>query len=223
MERGVKEPGRFELRAGSWDEEGRPSAAEVVRREVNWYRASLGVIGVIFFSGLCAWFWFRETPTYSLLQLRKAIEARDAETAMRYIDVDAVVDGMFASAGNGGGLSSPGRSSPEAFAEAFAQGMVAMMGTVVKEGIRTGLRRAITVGDDNNTLLREFLGRDGAGMSVSQDGDAARVTLSRSRTVLLMRRAREGGWRIVGVEGLERAVKGLPGGPAGPGGSGRGT
>jgi len=51
--------------------------------------------GIIFLVAVAGFVYAKSTPQYSLYQLRKAIANHDADTAMRYFDVDSIVDNQI--------------------------------------------------------------------------------------------------------------------------------
>jgi len=207
---------RQNVRLGSWDEgSGAQEPPGSGKSEIDWFRVGAACAVLLFALGIYGWLWFKGTPTYSLMQLRKAIAARDADAAMMYIDMDSVVDGLLRQAM----AKNPQAASPQPhdmkdtkavmqdMGQILAQGMMAMFTPMIKEGLRTGVRQSIASGDDNSVLRKDLLAEGKAKPSVSRRGKDARVTLGDGKTVLVMRKAPEGYWRIVGVEGAEAMFK----------------
>lgn len=59
----------------------------------RWMLAAAGSATVIL---ILAFFYIRGTPSYSLYMLQRAVENHDADEALKYIDVDSIVDRLAA-------------------------------------------------------------------------------------------------------------------------------
>src|SRR5215475_9828122 len=57
------------------------------------FAISVGVIGLLIFAGL-GWYHYTSTPQYSLVQLAKAVKAKDYETARFFVDDERLADSI---------------------------------------------------------------------------------------------------------------------------------
>jgi hypothetical protein len=106
----------------------------------------LTVIGFLYVKG---------TPHYSLYQFRKAVENHDAETAMKYFDVDSIVDNLMNDLMKEWETKKP-KDEWEAMGQDFARGLITMMLPQMKEAIKGQLKSAITTPSDDKTAIKDI-------------------------------------------------------------------
>ena len=166
-------------------------------------RSSLLTIGMSFFcivlivAGL--FFYIKGTPRYSLYQFRSAVDDRDVDGAMKYLDIDSIVDKLAQD------VITPREEPPaqneyEQMGRNFGKGLMMLMLPALKEAAKTGIREQIAnpkhpgqEGKYNFTSARSLWD-----LSVEQTGNIAVVSISDPKSaVIKMRKAPEGHWRIV--------------------------
>ena len=138
------------------------------------------------------------TPQYSLYQFRTAVEAHDAETARRYLDVESVVDSMI------DGVTDTGRSSGneslwEEMERGFAGGFMALAAPAIKESMRKQLRIALTRPSEDTTVIRKITTTRLRAFEVKREGTTALVTVRDDPRVVFRMRKSGGSWRIVQI------------------------
>jgi len=137
---------------------------------------------------------YKSTPSFSISQLRKAFANNDPDSAMQYLDADAMVDHF---------LRNTNKGDPEVVA--FA--------ALMKEKLKEGLRLAAAKTVDKNEIRRQMAGSMADEPMVDREGvGAARVSFSNKTFVLLMKsNIGDKRWRIVGIEGvnLEKWIRAL--------------
>lgn len=162
------------------------------------------IFGVIVLVLAGGFFYVRGTPQYSIFLLTRAINNHDADAALRYIDVDSIVESLAKSmfvdrAGSG-------RASKD-MAAAISMNMPS-----IKEGMRAYLVSVIrsqdAVGDAKRGATLGLAGFDihdvGAltiwGLDIETTGKTARVKLKgKQGQNAQMIKTDEGYWKFVGV------------------------
>lgn len=105
----------------------------------------IAALAIIVFLAV-GYFYVRSTPHYSLYMLKKAIEKHDPDEALKYIDIDSIVDNLGR---NLFGNKEKG-ASQETSRKSSLKGMVADALPGIKGSIRSSLREAIASGGKNN-------------------------------------------------------------------------
>lgn len=101
----------------------------------------IAALAVIVFLAV-GYFYVRSTPHYSLYMLKKAIEKHDPDEALKYIDIDSIVNNLGR---NLFGNKEKG-ASQETSRKSSLKGMVADALPGIKDSIRSSLREAIASG-----------------------------------------------------------------------------
>lgn len=147
---------------------------------------SLAILAVAIGGG---YYYFTGTPTYSLYQLKKSIQAHDSATFNKYVDTDRVIDGLLTDAMKGTDADS--NNNPFA---GLAQTFLLSMKETLKSSINKNVEDISNGKGDKITGLRI--------KSVTKEGKSANVTLENSNSEeihLSMINVPEGYWRIVSV------------------------
>ena len=173
-----------------------------------WSRVLVGILTAIAISLFAIWYALSGTPQYSLYQLAKSIQARDIETAQRYIDLDRVADEAtdtfvdFA-------RSEVGSSGVQGFGQDLAQGLIELMLPALKARVRdkfrTQLRKAI---EEGNTETRFFsipsqVADIRARVQVEKNGKTATVKVTDGKKVISkfrMAQKPDRRWQIVALD-----------------------
>jgi len=144
------------------------------------------------------------TPSYSLYQIRRALNEHDYPTFSRYVDVDSVVDQAFEELQLGAGESAPrgflGKLLKKGLSSAFAR----ETREVVKAGVSIAVEQAVT---DRNRPLPQIpafaiLGALWQGHT-EEDTTAFPIKLKKGvRIEVKARQTSEGIWRVIEVANL---------------------
>jgi len=110
-----------------------------MRRKI--YIAASAIIVILAVGFLCV----RSTPHYSLYMLKRAIEAHNPDQAMKYINIDSIVDNLGR---NFLGISEGGVGS-ETPRKPFLKGIMIDALPGIKESIRSSVRAAISSHGEN--------------------------------------------------------------------------
>ncbi len=120
-------------------------------RRRKWLRALGIVFAIIAASSVAAWYFLSGTPEYSLYQLSRAIQAKDAEAAQRYIDLDRVADEATDT------VIDFARSKTSVGRPQLAQGLIELLLPALKAGVRdkfrTQLRETVEGGRTESRFL----------------------------------------------------------------------
>jgi hypothetical protein len=138
------------------------------------------------------------TPQYSLYQFRLAVEAHDAETARRYLDVESVVDSMI-DAVTDAGRSSGSESVWEEMGRNFAGGFMVLAAPAMKESMRKQLRTALVRPAEDTTVIRKITTSRLREFEVKREGTTALITVRDDPRVVFRMRKSGGSWRIVQI------------------------
>ncbi len=157
-----------------------------------------GIIGLLFACGGLGWYWWTTTPEYALSQIQKAYATHDVNLALKYIDIDAIFDNLWARfetkmnqqlASSNNGYA--------AFGALLGETMVQNMKPTLKENLRTQLLDSIK----NGTIATSSVASLVAHHTITREADT--VIVSSADTPLKLRMEKEDGiWRVVAVDGL---------------------
>jgi hypothetical protein len=162
------------------------------------------IFGAVFLILACLFVYVRGTPSYSIYLLARAVNNRDADTALKYIDVDSVTESLAKNLFIDGGA--PRRTSKD-LAQAISMNMPS-----IKEGVRTYIISAIRSGEDPGSGKRGTAIRFGNfdihnirastlwNLNVATEGSTALVRLKdKPGGSARMRKTSEGYWKFVEV------------------------
>ena len=160
--------------------------------------------GAILLAFLCGFLYIKTTPWYSIYQLSRAVNDHDADTALKYIDVDSVTESL--AKGLSTGNSTSGRINKDVAAA------ISMNMPSIKEGVRLYLISVIRsqddVGDRKKTAAIKFGSVDIHNLKISTVWRLDIETRGRTAYVKLkdkpgqtatMTKTDEGYWKFVGV------------------------
>ncbi|HAR95663.1 MAG TPA: hypothetical protein DCR97_06845 [Deltaproteobacteria bacterium] len=156
-------------------------------------RIVLSILAVIvLIGGGCA---TTGTPRESLSQLRSALLNHDAETALRYIDVDSITDHLVDDILNGYGTSDEALTS---LGIGVGRNLQPLLLPLVTEAIRKQLRKAISSTEDNpyfGSIRKAHIFY--LNVTVEEDGRAFVEPKGKSDFAFRMAKTGEGYWKIV--------------------------
>ena len=95
--------------------------------------------GVLLLMAACGFFYVKGTPYYSIYQLGRAVAHRDADAALKYVDVDSVTESLVQNL-----LLNAGAPS---HVDKGMKAAISMNMPSIKEGVRTYLITAIRAGE----------------------------------------------------------------------------
>ena len=165
----------------------------------------MGIIVVILVSGFV---YAKGTPQYSLYQFRKAVENHDADTAMKYFDVDSIVDNLMNDFMKAQDEKKPANEF-EAMGNNFAKGLMAMMIPTMKETLKGQLKTAITTPSDDKTPLKGIQQGSLSDFEIKTEGKMS--IISRKDDIDMkfkMVKTTDGHWKIVQMM-MPDAMRGL--------------
>ncbi len=162
------------------------------------------ISGAILLMLLCGFLYIKTTPWYSIYQLSRAVNDHDAETALKFIDVDSVTESLAKSLSAGGGAS--GKINKDVAAA------ISMNMPSIKEGVRLYLISVIRSQDDAGDRKKAAAIRLGSvdihnlrmstvwRLDVETRGRTAYVKLKdKPGQTATMAKTDEGYWKFVGV------------------------
>lgn len=162
-------------------------------------KATLLVIGLVVLIVLAGagWYWWTTTPQYALSQIKKAYETHDVDLALKYIDIDAVFDNLWADIQRKATEQTANSSDGwEAFGAIIGQSLLNGMKPTIKENIRTQLidsiRTATTTTNISALASTYTITREGKDVIVSSEDNEFKLRLHKG----------DEGWRVVAIEGL---------------------
>jgi hypothetical protein len=135
----------------------------------------------------------QDSPQGSLKALQKAVKDHNAQEALRYIDVDAVVNNTINEF-----MERERATMPKEVWESMEKTLVSSLRTTMDTAMRTQLRTAVTDPDKDTSLLRFVTRGKPSDFTVKTEGDAALLTSKKDPKVKLkMTRTAGAPWRIV--------------------------
>ncbi len=138
--------------------------------------------------------FMKGTPRYSLYQFRQAILNRDGETALKYLDIDSIVDNMMKEVL---AKEEPApRTEWEAAGRNLGKVMVMAMAPAMKETLKSTMKTSLTSADKSN--LDNLKKGSIWDLDIKTDGNTAIVTPKGDPSVnFRMAKTGEGYWKIV--------------------------
>jgi hypothetical protein len=142
--------------------------------------------------------FIKETPRYSLYWFKKAILDRDAESALKYLDIDSIVDNMVKDM-FGGEDKEKAQSKDQSKGSMKNIGKDVIMQNLpaIKTQLREQLKFAILSYNDR-TVLDNLNRASVFGLQITMEGDMALVKIrGRDKVAFKMAKSSENQWRII--------------------------
>ncbi len=148
-----------------------------------------------------AFFFVRETPTYSLFMLKRAIIDHDAEKAMRYIDTDRIVDRIVADTFSADETSGPtGHNRWQTMMRKVGKEAIIQNLPAIKVQLREQLKSMIHSYNDE-TILAYLNKATVFAIPITVDGDKAYGVIPAKKEIRFeMARSGNPRWKIVAVD-----------------------
>jgi hypothetical protein len=172
---------------------------------------------IVFFLFLCAlitiggigYYSIKETPRYSLYWFKKAILDHDAESALRYLDIDSIVDNMMKDmSGEEDKDRARQKAQPESPTKNIGRDIIRQNLPAIKEQLREQLESAI-VSYNDRTVLDNLSNASVFGLRITMEGDVALVKIwGKNKVAFKMAKSPEGQWKIISLNLKELAVQG---------------
>lgn len=163
---------------------------------------------VLFLSMLCiivvvlgvSFIFIKETPRYSLYWFKKAILERDAESALKYLDIDRIVDSMVKDmSGEGDKEITHPKNQSESSMKNIGKDVIMQNLPAIKAQLREQLKSAI-ISYNNRTVLDNLNKASVFGLRITMKGDVALVKIrGKNETAFEMAKSSEGHWRIIAL------------------------
>lgn len=158
----------------------------------------LGVLLLVVITG--SFLYIRSTPRYSLYKLKNAISDKDAESALKYIDVDSIVDNLMKDLYAN---EPPSSNRWEAMGRSIGQGMAMLMLPVLKENMKSQIKTSIVSEDDKSKLVG--LRKNLWDIDIETSGKTAILTPKDNQSIKFkMTKTSDGYWRIVEIIDTEK-------------------
>lgn len=177
--------------------------SEAQNKRQQWRSLAIGsaIVGLLLIGAGYAWTF---TPSYSLYQIRRALNEHDYPTFSRYVDVDSVVDHAFEELQLGAGESAPRGFLGKLLKKGLSSSFAREAHEVVKAGVSIAVEQAVT---DRHRPLPEIpaFAVIGALWQGHREEDTTAFPIKLKKGVRLEVKARqtpEGIWRVVEVANL---------------------
>jgi hypothetical protein len=141
--------------------------------------------------------FIRETPRYSLYWFKKAILAHDAENALKYLDVDSILDNMVKDmSGEEGKEKAHSKNQSESPTKNIGRDVIMQNLPTIKAQLREQLKSAI-ISYNNKAALDNLNKASVFGLRITMEGDTALVKIrGKDQTAFKMTKSSEGHWKI---------------------------
>ncbi|MEW6615011.1 MAG: DUF2939 domain-containing protein [Thermodesulfobacteriota bacterium] len=153
--------------------------------------------GFLIVVAIVGFLYVKGTPQYSLYQFRNAVENHDADTAIKYFDVDSIVDNLMTDFMKEEEAKKP-KNGWEAMGQNFARGLMVLMLPRMKEAMKGQLKTAITTPSDDKTAVKDIKKGSISDFEIKTEGKMAIVSRKDDPKVKFkMVKTPEGYWKIV--------------------------
>lgn len=152
--------------------------------------------GFLIVVAIVGFLYVKGTPQYSLYQFRNAVENHDADTAMKYFDVDSIVNNLMIDFMKE--EAKKPKNGWEAMGQNFARGLMTLMLPRMKEEMKGQLKTAITTPSDDKTAVKDIKKGSISDFEIKTEGKMAIVSRKDDNKVKFkMVKTPEGYWKIV--------------------------
>jgi hypothetical protein len=160
------------------------------------------ILSILFVSIIAvgiAYFFVKETPRYSLYWFKKAIFEHDAENALKYLDIDSIVDNMVKDmpGGEEDKERAQSKNRSEGPMKNIGKDIIMQNLPTIKAQLREQLKSAI-ISYNNRTALDNLNKASVFGLRITMEGDVALVKIrGKDKMAFKMTKSSEGHWRII--------------------------
>jgi hypothetical protein len=145
-----------------------------------------------------SYIFIKETPRYSLYWFKKAILERDAESALKYLDTDSIVDNMVKDmSGEEDKEKVQSKDQSKGSMKNIGKDIIMQNLPAIKEQLREQLKSAI-ISYNDRTILDNLNKASVFGLQISMEGDIALVKIwGKDKVAFKMVKSSEGHWKII--------------------------
>ncbi len=164
-------------------------------------RITLIVTSCLLLVAICTagFYWVRETPRYSLFWFKRAILQRDADSALKYIDLDSILDNMVNQMSDGAGGQAVASGKSGRTLGGISKDVVSQNLPSIKSQLREQLRSAILSYNDQ-AVLEKLSKASVLGLRITTKDNLATVrVMGRDKIAFTMKKSSEGRWKIVSL------------------------
>lgn len=148
--------------------------------------------------GIAGFLAIHNTPRYSLYWFKKAILEHDAESALKYLDIDSIVDNMVKDIFDKPEQEKePSKNQREAPMKNIGKDIIMQNLPAMKIQLKEQLESAI-ISYNDQTALNNLSRANVLGLAITMDGDLALVKIrGKDKVAFKMAKSPEGNWKIV--------------------------
>lgn len=167
------------------------------RRKKRFVVFSLILFALIIALGI-GYIFIKETPRYSLYWFKKAILERDAESALKYLDTDSIVDNMAKDmSGEEDKEKAQSKDQSKGSMKNIGKDIIMQNLPAIKEQLREQLKSAI-ISYNDRTILDNLNKASVFGLQITMEGDIALVKIwGKDKVAFKMVKSSEGHWKII--------------------------
>lgn len=172
--------------------EGRP------QRRNKRFLVFLSILFIVIIALGIGYIFIKETPRYSLYWFKKAILEHDAESALKYLDIDSIVDNMVKDMpGEEDKEKTQLKDRSERPMKNIGRDVIMQNLPTIKTQLREQLKSAI-ISYNNGTALDNLKKASVFGLHITMEGDIALVKIwGKDKVAFKMAKLSEGQWRII--------------------------
>jgi hypothetical protein len=170
------------------------------------FRSVLRHLTAVLIAGALAWwmfFYVPATPSYAVVRLKLAVDARDGDAAAQYVDFDSVVRKA------GYELVEKGATA-DAFGAVIGKTAVDLLSRPMAQALQAWAEREVDTGSKDVQIPAAAVA--GAILIMRRDGDTASTQFTDPRGRewdIRMGRGGDGRWRITEVRNIEQLLRDL--------------
>jgi hypothetical protein len=174
------------------------AVAEAPQRRNKRLVVFLSILFVVVIALGIGYIFIKETPRYSLYWFKKAILEHDAESAVKYLDIDSIVDNMVKDmSGEEDKEKARSKDRSEGPMKNIGKDVIMQNLPTIKVQLREQLKSAI-VSYNNRTALDNLNKASVFGLHITMEGDVALVKIwGKDKVAFRMAKSSEGHWRII--------------------------
>jgi len=159
----------------------------------------IGLISVCLLVGI-SFYYIKGTPHYSLYKFKKALLKNDPETALKYLDIDSIVDNLMSRTMMEMTEERLSKNEWENAGRAMGIGIAMMMKPAMKEFLKTSFKQAVTNPDKDKTDIRKLKDLGFNDYIIERIGNTALISPKNDPDVSFKMTRIEGGyWKIVDI------------------------
>jgi hypothetical protein len=158
------------------------------------------ILFILIISGVAGFLSIYNTPRYSLYWFKRAILEHNAESALKYLDIDSIVDNMAKDIfDKPEQQKKPPKNQPEAAMKNIGKDMVIQNLPTIKKQLKEQLESAI-ISYNDQAALDNLRKANVLGLVITMEGNLALVKIrGKDKVAFTMAKSSEGPWKIVSI------------------------